>query len=130
MPKNNNNSLNIREWFDIAKRDLKDAEMHLKEGSIEGAGIHLQQAIEKSLKGFLLSKGWKLVKTHNLSLLLEEAVKHLPILKDYEKLCEEVSLYYFEDRYPPYKQKTSSAKVKAQLRQAKKLITALKGKTR
>ena len=82
------NKTNYKEWFDIGKRDLEDAELLLGEGRLENAAILLQQALEKYFKGFLVSKGWELKKTHNLSLLLIDALKHLPRLKKFENICK------------------------------------------
>jgi len=62
--------------------------------------MHIQQAIEKYLKGYLLSGGWTLERIHDLPTLLDEAVKHFPKLEAYRALCEEVTAFYFEACYP------------------------------
>jgi len=49
-------------------RSLLDA------GDGELAGFCLQQAVEKFLKAFLLSKGWKLRRVHDLNTLLDDAL--------------------------------------------------------
>lgn len=38
----------------------------LADGDAEGAGLFLQQSLEKFLKAYLLGKGWKLKKVHTL----------------------------------------------------------------
>ncbi|MBI1924523.1 HEPN domain-containing protein [Candidatus Poribacteria bacterium] len=46
------------EWFLIAHKDFSRVSIRLTEGDIEDAAFHLQQALEKALKGFLLARGW------------------------------------------------------------------------
>lgn len=36
--------------------------------------FHIQQAVEKYLKAFLIFKGWELKKIHDIELLLTEAM--------------------------------------------------------
>ena len=88
------------EWYRLAHRDLDRAERLLDDEDYLGAGIHLQQAAEKYLKGFLLSKGWRLRKIHDLAELLSEAVSYLPGLESYRKACQRITRYYVTERYP------------------------------
>ena len=82
------------DWFEKARKDLERVGRRLKEKDIEDAAIHLQQALEKYLKGYLLSKDWKLKPTHDLEYLLDEAVKTNPDLEQFRDLCLEVTPYY------------------------------------
>jgi len=61
----------------------------------------LHQAVEKYLKGFLLSHGKKLRRTHDLLELLDEASLVLPEFGQYDELCIKITEYYSEQRYPP-----------------------------
>lgn len=88
------------DWFKKAEVDLKSAKILLDNETLETAAFHIQQAIEKYLKGYLLSKGWKLIKTHDLISLLNEAVSHTSHLEVFRKLCMRATEYYIEDRYP------------------------------
>lgn len=63
----------INEWLDLAEKDWNRVEILLEHGDEERAAFHLQQALEKYLKGFLLANGWELKRIHDLELLLEEA---------------------------------------------------------
>lgn len=54
--------------------------MGMRDGDADGAGFFLQQALEKYLKAFLLSQGWKLKKVHTLQSLLDEAAAFMPDL--------------------------------------------------
>ena len=90
------------EWYAIAARDLGGAKALLadREELLPLAGMILQQAIEKYLKGYLLSKGWKLVRTHDLGELLKALVKHESDFEDFTDTCLRISGFYFENRYP------------------------------
>lgn len=72
----------------------------LDAGEPEGAGVFLQQSVEKLLKGFLLAKGWELKRTHDLEALIDAAVVYDPTLAPFRPVCQEISNYYFIDRYP------------------------------
>ncbi len=67
-------SLYPADWLRIAGKDLRRVEPLLDDRDPEGAGFHLQQAVEKFLKAFLLSKGWQLKRIHNLETLLNSAL--------------------------------------------------------
>lgn len=64
------------------------------------AGLFLQQALEKYLKAYLISRGWGLRKTHELDRLLDAAIEYAPELGAFRPLCERVSPYYVVERYP------------------------------
>jgi HEPN domain-containing protein len=93
-------SLYPQDWFRLGARDSKRADHLLDVDDPEGAGYHLQQAVEKYLKGFLLSKGWKLKRIHDLEVLLNDALKFEKTLEKYRNLCQKITGYYMIDRYP------------------------------
>lgn len=88
------------EWFEKAEQDLQRVTRRLAEEDIEDGAFHLQQAIEKFLKGYLISTGWKLKKIHDLEALLDDAVRMAPELEAYRELCQQVTGYYLVERYP------------------------------
>lgn len=119
-------SLYPPDWLKIAKKDWKRIRIMLEEGDGPGAGFFLQQALEKFLKAYLLEKGWKLKKIHELDALLDQAVKFNPELKEFYPLCERVGGYYFSERYPSLGQEELSAsEVKKDLAEAKRLINLI-----
>jgi HEPN domain-containing protein/predicted nucleotidyltransferase len=93
-------SLYPQDWLRFAEQDWQRVEKRLSEDDHQDAAVHLQQALEKYLKAFLLANGWKLEKTHEVSKLLEKAIKYKPALNTFAGLCEQVENYYFAERYP------------------------------
>lgn len=75
-------------------------EVLFKDGDLDGAAFFLQQSLEKYLKAFLLEKGWKLKKIHELDTLLDYAVEFNSTLEEFRGLCERVTGYYYTERYP------------------------------
>ena len=84
-----------------ARRDWSRTVLLLREHDPAGAGMHLQQAVEKYLKGWLLDRGWALRRTHEVERLLDEAVQLAPSLQPFRSLCLRLSTYYLVGRYPP-----------------------------
>lgn len=87
-------------WLAIAEKDLIRVDRLLDVGDPEGAGFHLQQAVEKYLKAFLLSQGWQLRRIHSLDALLDDTLHHDSLLEDYRAVCQKITAYYFLERYP------------------------------
>ena len=88
------------DWLRIGQKELRRAEILLAAGDFEGAGFNIQQAIEKYLKGFLLAKGWKLRKIHDLETILNDAVVYEQSLGKYRADLQKITEYYVIDRYP------------------------------
>lgn len=88
-------------WFRTAEDDLVAAQVLLAHDGPPGTvAFHLQQAIEKALKGFLLSRGWGLRRLHDLDLLLSESLEHDGSLERYADLCDALDGFYVGGRYP------------------------------
>lgn len=62
--------------------------------------FHCQQAIEKSLKGYLLKQTRQIVEGHSLIYLCKESIKYNIEFKKWLKDCAFVNQYYIETRYP------------------------------
>jgi HEPN domain-containing protein len=91
----------LAEWLEAARRDWHRVKRRVDEGDTEDAAFHLQQALEKFLKGFLIGRGWELRRIHTLPALLDEAAHHHAGLDSFRDVCERVSEYYLLERYPP-----------------------------
>jgi len=113
------------EWFRKAKQDLDRVPRRLKENDCEDASFHLQQALEKYLKGFLISRAQSLLRTHNLSLLLDEAAPLAPELEQFRSLCQEVSAFYVEERYPISTQPPTQNELESLFKRAEQLARML-----
>lgn len=87
-------------WIRLAGRDIRMFQILMREDEPEGAGFHLQQATEKFFKAYLIRRGWRLVRTHNLVDLLDEASLYDPSIAEFRDVCDEVRKYYFASRYP------------------------------
>jgi HEPN domain-containing protein len=93
-------SLYPDDWKKAARKDWHRIAVLLEDNDADGAAFFLQQSIEKYLKAFLLERGWKLKKTHELDTLLDYAVGFDSGLEKFRELCERVAGYYFTERYP------------------------------
>jgi HEPN domain-containing protein len=60
----------------------------------------LQEAVERYLKGYLVSTGWPLQRVHNLSTLLDAAVQRDARFKPFADLCEGLTAQFWEQHYP------------------------------
>lgn len=88
------------DWFTKAEKDLQRVDILFAADDTEGAGFHLQQAAEKYLKGYLLGKGWPLKRTHDLEVLINEAINYNTQFQDYLDACIMAREFYVEERYP------------------------------
>lgn len=93
-------SLYPGDWLRIAEKDLGRVKYLLNIPDPEAAGFYLQQAVEKFLKAFLLSKGWALERIHDLEVLLNEALIYDPSLEQFRPACQKITGFYFIERYP------------------------------
>lgn len=79
---------------------MERVEYCLRNGDPEFAGFCLQQAVEKLLKAYLLSRGWNLRRIHDLEALLDDAVAFDASLEAFRTPCAEITEYYLYERYP------------------------------
>ncbi len=92
----------IGEWVKLAEEDFELAKHLIEEAWFFRAALsHLQQAVEKYTKAFLISKRWELRKIHDLEVLFDEASKFDMVFKEYLDFGRELTAYYTESRYPP-----------------------------
>lgn len=59
----------------------------------------LQEAAERYLKGYLISRGWELVRSHNLRFLIDEAVTFDPRFAEFREWAAELTVQYFAQHY-------------------------------
>ena len=91
-----------QEWFERGRHDIETAQLlYDEQGYTDSIAYHIQQAIEKYLKGYLVLNGKKPPKIHELDTLLNHVLRFDSSLNSFLELCEKASRYYMEDRYPP-----------------------------
>jgi HEPN domain-containing protein len=94
-------SLIPSEWFAKAEEDIHAAELLLAhDGPLGIAAFLVQQAVEKYLKGYLLSTGWSFERIHDLEALIEEASARDAEFAPFLATCQRITEYYIEGRYP------------------------------
>ncbi len=118
-----------QEWFERGQRDFETAQLLYDQGGYAEAIVyHIQQAIEKYLKGYLVLQGERPPRIHDLDILLSRVARYEPDLYEpYITLCERGTRYYLEDRYPPGPPMDYSPKdIRADLNLTSELIEALR----
>jgi HEPN domain-containing protein len=91
----------IEDWYRFAGEDLAAARELAGRGSFHHQACLLsQQSVEKYLKAYLLSKGWKLVKTHELSQLVGECCTNDESFQTLYPSCELLNKFIVTGRYP------------------------------
>ena len=92
----------IQLWINKADGDLKVArrELHCKDPVNDAVCFHLQQAIEKYLKAFLVKSSENIKKTHNLEYLIEQCIRIDPAFNLFEEKFDTVEECGVEIRYP------------------------------
>jgi len=90
-----------REWFERGNHDLEVAKILLGKGEyFDVILFHIHQAVEKYIKGYLISKGWEVRKIHDIEMLLTEALSFDSGIKKYLDFGRKVTAFYYEERYP------------------------------
>jgi HEPN domain-containing protein len=93
-------SIYPQDWLRIAEKDFVRVQTMLSAGDAEAAGFYLQQAVEKFLKAFLLSRKWRLQRIHDLEPLLNAALESDPSFERYRESLQLITCFYFVERYP------------------------------
>ncbi|MDQ3458391.1 MAG: HEPN domain-containing protein [Deinococcota bacterium] len=87
------------DWLRIAEKDWGRAQRFVNEDDPELTGFCLQ-AVEKFLKAYLLAKGWRLKRTHDLEVLLNATLEYDPALESFRAVCQKITNFYLVERYP------------------------------
>ncbi|QQR49306.1 HEPN domain-containing protein [bacterium] len=88
------------EWCRIAREDLSAAQVLIKVELFSAVTYHCQQSAEKALKGYLSFKKYEILKSHDLSKLVELCKK---IDLEFDKLYDSADYlnpYATRFRYP------------------------------
>jgi len=89
------------DWFALAEERLKATDPLWTHESVTPAGIEcLQELVERFLKGYLVAKGWRLIKTHDLERLVSEARQYNVRFSAFVSLAEQPKADFFAQHYP------------------------------
>lgn len=97
------NEKTLKEWMEFARMDFLAAKHlyeHMYPKPLEIICYHCQQAIEKLLKGVLISRGVTIEKTHDLGLLAEMLQEYTEVDEKYLEICDDLTPYGVKIRYP------------------------------
>ena len=87
-------------WLQFAHYDIESAKILWQEGLVATCLYHCQQATEKTLKGFLVSQGYKPQMTHDLVDLIKSCTKIDSSFDSVVADCKKLSPFATQTRYP------------------------------
>jgi HEPN domain-containing protein len=92
----------VREWLSKADEDYDFAKVNLKERDSFFAKIcfHFQQAAEKYLKAYIITRELEFKRTHDLIELLNICKSSKLSFETLREECEFLNGFYIETRYP------------------------------
>jgi len=92
---------NPADWFLLAKDRLEKADALFTQFGDSWTGVELlHEAAERYLKGYLVSHGWKLVKTHDLNRLLATSCDFNNEFVAFVSACQNLTEQFWEQHYP------------------------------
>ena len=95
-------SKRFSDWYKKASSDLSAARILFENGGdLALVAFHCQQAIEKTLKAFVLEKKGYAPDGHNTIFLCKTAAKINNGFYDWVDECIALNNYYIQTRYPP-----------------------------
>ena len=104
MSRRSNHSTDSKRYYDWlyhAYQDLLAAKVLIKDKRLyDSVVFHCQQAMEKSLKGYLLYKARRLFDGHNVTWLCKQAAMLDEGFKQWISKSTSLNRYYIETRYP------------------------------
>ena len=99
-----------KQWHSIALEDFQMAELSLANDKLLYAAFHLQQSMEKTLKGRLLYfQNAQPPYLHDLVRLAEMLSPYMNIGQKYVDFFSELNPFYIRARYPEYKKFVSTS---------------------
>jgi HEPN domain-containing protein len=115
------------DWVALAAERLHGADVLWANLGLSALGIEaLQEAAERYLKGFLIAKGWRLAKTHDLKRLLLEAEAYDQRFARFHGFAEELTEDFFAQHYPGEDLTDVGENYEALRRQAGELVALIR----
>jgi len=110
-------------WLNIAIEDLNMAKLALTKELFSPLTYHCQQTAEKALKAYLIYNKQAVIKTHDLTQLLELCIKQdLNFKKLYEQ-SKQLNPFSSKFRYPTEYDIPDNADAKLAIKHAKYILT-------
>jgi HEPN domain-containing protein len=92
---------NPRDWFWLARERLESADALVGSRGVCLSAVELlQESVERYLKGFLISKGWKLERIHDLNRLLDISIDHCRTFSNFIPLAQSLTEQFWAQHYP------------------------------
>jgi len=89
------------DWFLLAADRMEKADALHPQFGPSWSGVELlHEATERYLKGYLVGRGWQLVKTHDLNRLLAEACHFNEKFAQFAVACQNLTEQFWEQHYP------------------------------
>jgi len=89
------------DWLYLAKERLRAADVLFAAEAATLTGVELlHESLERFLKAYLISKGWRLRKVHDLSYLLAECIQHNQTFDRFEDLADSLTAQFWAQHYP------------------------------
>ena len=92
---------NPADWFWLAKERLESADALIESRGICLSAVELlQESVERYLKGYLISRGWKLERVHDLNRLLDLSMDHCTGFSLFIPLAQSLTEQFWAQHYP------------------------------
>lgn len=91
---------NSASWLAYANKDLRAAITLKNDDNIGCALYHIEQAVEKALKAYLINSGTSFALTHDLVPLLNSCCNNDACFQDFCADIKEINPYSTKSRYP------------------------------
>ncbi|MFC1464523.1 MAG: HEPN domain-containing protein [Candidatus Brachytrichaceae bacterium NZ_4S206] len=92
---------NPQDWYLLAADRLQSADAIFHSIGVTYSAVELlQEAADRYLNGYVIGRGWKLIKTHDLQRLIEEARRFDSRFERFELIASQLTEQYFRLHYP------------------------------
>jgi HEPN domain-containing protein len=120
----------VRDWFQLARADLEAARHLLQHDPpfARSACFHLQQTVEKALKGILILNDQRPPRIHDLADLFGLCERWLPGIAEHEADCAWLTKGAVEFRYPDVEAEITLDSANQGLKAAEAMLQYVLGK--
>jgi HEPN domain-containing protein len=92
---------NPLDWILLAEERLQSADALVGSRGVCYSAVELlQESIERYLKGYLISRNWKLERIHDLNRLLDLCLDHSREFARYAPLAQSLTEQFWAQQYP------------------------------